>query len=93
MVTITFKTTISDLDLQAIAKTQGYKAEVINDEKTYVNPQTDIEFATEFLSNKFQTTLEHEITYPQVNDLSPKDFAALKDTTLTTLKENSTISF
>lgn len=93
MAKLVFTTELKESDLKAIAKTQGYKAEVVNDEKTYVNPQTDIEFATEFLSNKFQTTLEHEITYPQVNDLSPKDFATLKETTLTTLKENSTITF
>ena len=49
MAKLVFTTELKEIDLKAIAKTQGYKAEVINDEKTYVNPQTEIEFAKEFL--------------------------------------------
>jgi hypothetical protein len=97
MATITFKTTISDADLQAIANTHGYSETITTTvdgkEETTTNPQTFQEFAVNYLGSKCLLVCEHEITYPSTNDLSPKDFATLKESTLTTLKENSTITF
>ena len=97
MATITFKTTISDADLQAIANTHGYSETITTTvdgkEETTTNPQTFQEFAVNYLGSKCLLICESEITYPQIEELSPKKLAELKEATLTTLKENSTITF
>lgn len=89
--------TISDAALQAIAKTHGYSETIETDvdgkKETATNPQTFQDFAITYLALKCLLMFEHEITYPQTDDLSPKAFAELKEATLTTLKENSTITF
>lgn len=97
MATITFKTTISDADLEAIAKTHLYSetitTEIDGETKTTTNPQTFQEFAINYLGSKCLLMCEHEITYPKTDDLSPKAFSELKETTLNELKSISTITF
>ena len=97
MATITFKTTISDADLLAIANTHGYSStietEVDGKKETATNPQTFQEFAVNYLGSKCLLVCEHEMTYPKTSDLSPKAFAELKETTLNELKSISTITF
>ena len=75
---------IEDTSLQAIAVLHGYEPEIDNKP----NPESDIDFALRFLTEKIDSVIVHEVSFPiiQAGNILIKDVEQLKVDTETAIK-------
>jgi len=90
MAQITFKSTIPDATLEKIATVHGYKntipnpayvsaEETPNETETIANPETAINFAAlHVLGRACAEVGVHESTFPDKDDMTPKQYEAKK---------------
>ena len=97
---ISFTNIIEVEHLEAMAQVHGYKATTANPDFNSNEPESEdnlkeipskitaVEFAIKKLAEKTGAIVTHEVTYPIMDDLSPKALQEKKQKVMDELKEN-----